>query len=175
MPDAQTRCYEDYPKWIILLSNSVSIAIYLIGGFLVLQLGSVFLLAYLLFIVLLEMRLLSRSCANCYYYGRLCAFGKGKICAMVFKKGDGDNRIREPLTWKAVLPDFLVFLIPLIIGIALLILSFDWLILVLVVALAILSSLGNGYIRGSFACKYCRQREIGCPAEQLFKKSDQSK
>jgi len=76
---------------------------------------------------------------------------------------------------EGILPDLLVFLIPLIIGIALLIMSFDWLILVLVVALAVLSSLGNGYIRGSFACKYCRQREIGCPVEQLFNKSDQSK
>jgi len=106
MPEAQTRCYEEYPKWIILLSNSVSMAIYLVGGFLVLQLGFIFLLAYLLFIVLLEMRLLSKSCANCYYYGRLCAFGKGKICAMVFKKGDSNNRIHERVTWKASFPIF---------------------------------------------------------------------
>ncbi len=155
-------------------SNSVSIAIYLIRGFLVLELGFIFLLAYLLFIVFLEMRLLSKSCANCYYYGRPCAFGKGRICAMVFKKGDEKRRIQELVTWKAILPDLLVYLVPLIIGIALLILSFDWLILIPVVALTILSSLGNGFIRASFACKYCRQRGIGCPAEKLFNRSNQA-
>jgi hypothetical protein len=25
-------------------------------------------------------------------------------------------------------------------------------------------------IRGSIACKYCKQRELGCPAEQMFAK-----
>jgi len=36
------------------------------------------------------------------------------------------------------------------------------------VALVMLSFVGNAVIRGSFACKYCRQREIGCPASRLF-------
>ncbi|MFH1684097.1 MAG: hypothetical protein ABIA67_04360 [Candidatus Margulisiibacteriota bacterium] len=27
-----------------------------------------------------------------------------------------------------------------------------------------------GYLRGSLACKFCKQRELGCPAEQLFSK-----
>jgi hypothetical protein len=39
---------------------------------------------------------------------------------------------------------------------------------VLLVVLVFLSLAGNAIIRGSFACKYCRQREIGCPAEKLF-------
>jgi hypothetical protein len=41
----------------------------------------------------------------------------------------------------------------------------------LVTALAVLIALsfvGNAVLRGSFACKYCKQREIGCPAEKLF-------
>jgi F0F1-type ATP synthase membrane subunit c/vacuolar-type H+-ATPase subunit K len=33
-----------------------------------------------------------------------------------------------------------------------------------------LTTIGNGYIRGNLTCKYCKQREIGCPAEQLFSK-----
>jgi hypothetical protein len=34
----------------------------------------------------------------------------------------------------------------------------------------LLTFIGNGLVRGSLACKYCKQREIGCPAEQLFNK-----
>jgi hypothetical protein len=26
-------------------------------------------------------------------------------------------------------------------------------------------------VRGQLACKYCKQRELGCPAEQLFSKT----
>ena len=61
-----------------------------------------------------------------------------------------------------------VSLIPIIVGVILLVIDFSWLILSMVLLLLFLSSVGNGLIRGSLACKYCKQREIGCPAEQLF-------
>lgn len=36
--------------------------------------------------------------------------------------------------------------------------------------LMVLSTTGNAFIRGTFACQYCKQRDLGCPAEQLFNK-----
>ena len=57
-----------------------------------------------------------------------------------------------------------------LVGIVLLIRDFSWLVLAMVILLLFLATLGNGVIRGSLACKYCKQREIGCPAEQLFAK-----
>ena len=72
---------------------------------------------------------------------------------------------------KDIIPDFLTFIFPLIGGIALLISNFSWLIIVLLVILVILGFGGNAVVRGSFACKYCKQREIGCPAERLFSKT----
>ena len=70
-----------------------------------------------------------------------------------------------------MIPDFLVLIFPLVGGIIVLIKDFNWLILVLMVILVMLSMGGNALIRGSFACKYCKQKELGCPAEQLFNKS----
>jgi hypothetical protein len=69
-----------------------------------------------------------------------------------------------------MLPDLLISLAPLITAIVLMIIEFD--ILLLFAALIILASttLGNGYIRGTLTCKYCKQRELGCPAEKLFNK-----
>ena len=66
--------------------------------------------------------------------------------------------------------DFMVLIFPLIGGIILLIRDFTWLILILMVILVILSMGGNAILRGSLACKYCKQKELGCPAEQLFNK-----
>jgi len=40
--------------------------------------------------------------------------------------------------------------------------------------LLVLSFGGNAFIRGSFACNYCKQKEIGCPAEKLFSKKTKS-
>ena len=163
--------FENYPCWIILVSNLVSIAIYLIGAFIIYQLGTIGLLFYLVFIFGLEIRLMKRSCVNCYYYGKYCAFGKGKISSLFFKRGNSHKFIKDKITWKDILPDFLVSIIPIIAGIVLLILNFNWLIISLIVLLIIFASAGNSFVRGSLACKFCKQREIGCPAEQLFNRA----
>jgi hypothetical protein len=73
--------------------------------------------------------------------------------------------IKDYRAWKDILPDFLVSIIPIVVGMVLLILKFNWLILSLIVLLVILISAGNGFVRGSLACKFYKQREIGCPAE----------
>ena len=41
-------------------------------------------------------------------------------------------------------------------------------VLVLVAVLLILGFPGTAFVRGQLACRFCRQRELGCPAEQLF-------
>jgi len=164
------QCYENYPFWIVFFSNFVSIAIYLIGAFIIYQIGLIWLILYLIFIGILEFRLIKGHCVNCYYYGKICAFGKGKISSIFFKKGDAGKFCKMQMTWKDIVPDSMVSIIPIIAGIALLVISFNWTILILVVILFLLTSTGNGIVRGSLACKYCKQRKIGCPAEQLFNK-----
>jgi hypothetical protein len=67
-------------------------------------------------------------------------------------------------------PDFLVLIFPLIGGIVLLVTAFNWVILALLIVLLVLSFAGNAFIRGSYACKFCKQKELGCPAERLFNK-----
>ena len=167
----KAKCYENYPFWIILVSNFVSIAIYLLGGFIIYQLGLVWLLIYVLYVVWLEIRLLKGSCANCYYHGKYCAFGKGKLSCLFFKKGDPKKFIHMQITWKEIIPDFLVSIIPLLLGIVLLIRNFSWILLGIMVLLILFTAVGNAFVRGSLACKYCKQREIGCPAEKLFSKT----
>ncbi len=166
----QPKSYENYPCWIMLISNFVSIVTYLIGTFIISQIGLIWLGLYLAYIIWLEIKLMKKSCVNCYYYGKYCAFGRGKISSWLFKKSSSHKPLKNKITWKDVLPDFLVSIIPLIIGIILLVLNFNWLLLTLIVLLIILNSAGNGFVRSSLACKYCKQRKIGCPAEQLFNK-----
>jgi len=164
------QCHENYPGWIVFASNSVSIAIYLIGAFIMYQIGLAWAILYLLFIGIMEFRLIQGHCVNCYYYGKTCAFGKGRVSSMFFKKGDVKKFCKMQLTWKDMLPDLMVSLIPFIVGIILLIIHFDWTMLILVIALFLLTFVGNGFIRSSLACRYCKQRKLGCPAEQLFDK-----
>ena len=163
-----TEGYKNFPVWIVALCNIVSLAIVAIGAAILAGLTIWLTIPYLVYWLWMEIRVLKRSCVNCTYYGKVCGFGKGKLCSLLFKKGDPEKFAEATVSWTAVLPDFLVFIFPIIGGIVSLVRSFSWPVLILLVALVMLSFVGNAVIRGSFACKYCRQREIGCPASRLF-------
>ncbi|MHC4624839.1 MAG: hypothetical protein ACYS4W_13155 [Planctomycetota bacterium] len=168
MQNKQT--YDNFPAWIPLLSCALSLSIYVVGAYVFSRLTILFAVLYLLFCLWIELRILQESCANCYYYGKVCGLGRGKLCALFFKQGSPEEFVEREITWKTLLPDFMVLILPLIGGTIYLIRDFSWPILALMVILAALSLAGNALMRGALACKYCKQREIGCPAEQLFSK-----
>ena len=167
----KTSSFEDFPYWMVAICNTVGLAIYAIGLYLMTRLGVVWGALYAAYCLWMEWRLLSGSCRSCYYFGKRCGFGKGRLCAWFFTRGAEQGLCRKPISWRDVVPDFLVSLIPLSVGIATLVRHFSWPVLLLVVALLFLGSVGTGLVRGQLACRYCRQRELGCPAEQLFSKT----
>jgi hypothetical protein len=97
---------------------------------------------------------------------------KGRLSSIIFPKGTPERFRQKKITWKDIIPDFLVFIVPVIAGCILLLIEFQWVILILVIVLLILGFIGNAFVRGQLACKYCKQKEIGCPAVQLFEKKN---
>ena len=162
--------YEKFPIWIPSVPWAVSLSIYAIGVYILLKFAVFLAVLYILFCVWVEFEVLKESCVNCYYYGRTCSLGRGKLCAFIFKKGTAENFVDREISWKDIAPDFLVFVVPLVGGIIYLIEDFTLLILALLVVLTILSLGGNALLRGALICKHCKQRRLGCPAEQLFGK-----
>jgi hypothetical protein len=165
-----TERYENYPAGIVIVSNLVSLAIYGLGFLIIFRLGLVFSLLYLLYILFFEYRLVSKHCPNCYYWGKACGFGKGRISSWFFQKGDVSKFCMKEMTWRDMIPDLLISLIPAVIGIILLIVRFDLLLLSALLLLVIFTTIGNGYVRGSLTCRYCKQKDLGCPADALFSK-----
>ena len=161
-------CHEQYPAWVVVIANLVSLLIYGIGVYILFQFSLIWVIIYILFILLLEFRLLGGHCVDCYYYGKTCAFGKGYLSSLLFPRGHQEQFNQKKITWKDIVPDFLVFLVPILAGILLLTQEFSLIILSLIIALFVLGFFGNALLRGQLACRYCKQREIGCPAEQLF-------
>jgi hypothetical protein len=160
--------YESYPVGTVVLSNLVSFGIYGLGFLIIFRLGLAFSLLYLLFILALEYRLLRYHCTNCYYWDKTCGFGKGKVSSLFFKKGDNSKFSEKDMTWRDMIPDILVSLIPMVIGIILLISKFDLILLSALIVLVLLTTTGNGFIRGTLTCNYCKQCELGCAAQKLF-------
>jgi hypothetical protein len=165
-----SKSYENYPIGIVILSNFVSIAIYVLGFLIISKTGWIFAFIYLLYILILELRLIKNHCTKCFYWGKTCGFGKGRLSAFLFKKGDSSKFCSKNMTWKDMIPDILVSLIPLLTGIIVLIFNFDFILLFALLLLLILTTSGNGFIRGKLTCEYYKQKETCCSAYELFNK-----
>lgn len=163
--------YGRYPLGTVVAANAVSLAIYASGAALMARPGTGWLLAYLALALWMEFRVLKGGCVNCAYYGERCAFGKGVVCRWFFKSGNPRKFSNRKISWKNLLPDIAIAVIPLVMGLVYLIIDFHWTNLGFIAILVLASSMGNSLVRGRLACKFCRQRMLGCPAERLFRKA----
>lgn len=163
---------ENFPLRMVAVSDTVMLGIYAIGAYIMFDICHVWGWLYLLYCLAVEIRVMRASCIHCYYFGKWCGMGKGRFAAVFFKKGDPVRFLEKQITWASLLPDFLVSLVPFIAGIYLLLTGFNWLMLILLAALFFLTTTGNGFVRSNIACKFCKQGELGCPAEKLFAKTD---
>jgi hypothetical protein len=159
---------ENFPLKIVLLANAFSLLIYGFGALILSGFGAWAIIVYLLYCLAMEINVMKRSCVHCYYYGKICGLGKGKLCAKFFKKGNPKKFGKEGVNILKLIPDFLVFILPLVGGIILLIKDFNWALLGAMIVIVLLSSVGNAVIRGNYVCKFCRQRLLTCPAEKFF-------
>ncbi|MFC1511668.1 hypothetical protein ACFL5H_00540 [Candidatus Latescibacterota bacterium] len=149
---------------------AVSVSLYALGVYIISGLGLFAIILYLIYCVSVEISILRRSCIHCTYYGNLCGLGRGKLCALLFRRGNPQWFGERQVSWKDILPDLIMPLIPLAGGIFLLTRQFDWAVACAMVLVILVTIFGNAAVRGSLACKYCKQRELGCPAERLFRK-----
>lgn len=155
---------------MILFAVLVNVSIYALGVAILSGFGNSMAALYLLYCLGVEIHVIKMSCVDCYYYGKWCAFGRGKVAPLLFKQGDPKRFASKCVSWKDFLPDMVVLLIPLVGGIALLIRGFSWGTALMLAALLAFSFGGNYIVRSRIACKCCKQRELGCPAEQFFGK-----
>jgi hypothetical protein len=167
----ESSTYENFPLRIVFISNALSLSIYGLGFLIMIRLGWILSILYLIYILILEIKLIRNDCINCFYWGKTCGFGKGRISSWFFQKGDPSKFCSHEISWKNMIPDILISLIPLITGIILIIIDYDFAILIFLIALVLLSTEGNEFIRGSLTCKHCKKRELGCPAYELFNKN----
>lgn len=162
--------YENFPLWIPFIAIIISINGYILGAFILSGFGCLIVILYLIYCISIELLVIFRSCRDCYYYRKICGLGKGKIAPLFTKKGKSGRFIEKKISWYDLIPDFFVVVIPIIGGIILLFYDFSFVLLGLIILLVIIFFGGTGFIRGSFACKYCKQKELGCPAQNIFNK-----
>jgi hypothetical protein len=160
--------FKSYPLRIAAIGLATSFAMYALGAYIMAGFGLTAAVIYLAYCAFMELAILRKSCRHCFYYGRVCAFGRGAACSLLYRRGDPQRFIDRTVTFRDLIPDMLVSLIPFIGGIALLIMDFRWGMLLALAMIVLLATVGNALVRGRIACRHCAQRELGCPAERLF-------
>jgi len=122
MKKKKPEIYGSYPLWMVLVYNLALLLVYLAGAYVVFRLNFIIGILYLLFLLFIEISIYREGCRYCYYYGKRCIAGKGSIAHLLIKKGDIKKFGERKLEFKDFIPQMLTVLIPLVIGIALLIL-----------------------------------------------------
>ena len=172
MKTKKPKIYESYPIRMVLLTNLLMLTIYFAGAYIMFKLHLITGILYLVYLIILEFQTYKEGCINCCYYKKRCAFGKGIIAGVFFKKGNPKKFSERELKAKDFIPQMLVTLIPLIVGTALLISrGFNiWILIATVYPVFSWFAL-NPIIYGKIACPHCKQGSICCPALKFFTKS----
>lgn len=165
------KIYDNFPACMIFIVNILTLLVYVTGAYIMFKLSVITGILYLVYLIILEFQVYREGCRYCFYYGKLCAFGKGAIAALFFKKGNPKKFCERKLSFKDFIPQLLVVLVPLIIGITLLISrGFNILILLALIYPVFSWFCLNPIIYGKLACVHCKQGSICCPALEFFTK-----
>jgi len=124
------KCYQDkiVPgtesfslAWIIG-ENLLHLTTWVLAGYLIWPLWIPFGLPLLtiiwaVLVVVVQILLKKHNCSGCYYYGKLCHLGWGKISSAMFKQDSGDLNIGMKLSLFYIVPPPVIFVAALIFAI----------------------------------------------------------
>jgi len=158
--------FEEYPITTVITQNLFFLIYFGIGfiGLLPLKLFNIPIISlfYAIFLIVMLLFVLRKHlCTNCYYYGKICSTGWGKLSSLMFKERSGNYKLGIKLagiTWG------LATLIPVVGIIISLILNFT--IYELGLILLFISLTPVNFILHKNSCKKCKMRNI-CPASMV--------
>ncbi|HUW95596.1 MAG TPA: hypothetical protein VMW58_07390 [Anaerolineae bacterium] len=155
-------CYDDYPIRILILNLIELLLALVVGVLLVAQLGWWAVLSYAAVGCLGLILALAYGCTRCFYYGRVCGLGLGKMAARIFHQRDEEEfgqALSQTVAWTLV---GLVLALPVAAGLVSLSTHFSaaglamlvvFLVLIVVIVLT----------HSRYVCGHCRQaRDSRC-------------
>ena len=162
--------FQKYPLSTVLIFQFVSLANYAVGIYLLSQISVLFSILFAFYVIMMEFSVYREGCASCYYYGKRCMSGRGKIAPLFVRKEDPKRFCEKKITWKNLLPTVMVSLIPIITAVYLMITSFNWLFVGLILVPILTWFVLNPLMYGKLGCLHCKQGRICCPANDFFGK-----
>ncbi|MFC1533310.1 hypothetical protein ACFL7M_08110 [Thermodesulfobacteriota bacterium] len=166
----ETKLYDsgldEYP-WSVVISENFALTAWIsLGTAISWELNAVIGLVYLIFSVLMILVIMRKLvCTRCYYYGKRCHVGWGKISVLLYKQGDIDKFNSCAGIKIAPVLFASLALIPLIFGVILLIKAPSITYGILMTAL-ILFIVYSSVISRKRSCSICKMKLI-CPGGSI--------
>ncbi len=154
--------YENFPLWIVMVRNTLNILLLGMGALILAAFGTWAGISYLIISVLAIVWSIRFRCKYCYYFGKTCASGYGRIASLLFKKG----RTKDfPKYEKYGVPLFVITFLPFL-GLGVLFIGVFSLKLIglLLFYASLIIFLAKVFYR-KFGCDHCKQNS-DCPSYQ---------
>lgn len=120
-----------------------------------------------LYVLVLQVLLKKHVCSGCYYYGKSCHLGWGRVAARLFAQDSGNPKIGMALAVPMyLLPTPVVLIAGVIIGVLLPVGTIHWVVLAVFVALNVVS-----FPLRAKSCGQCKMRAV-CPGSAAKPKSN---
>ena len=151
---------ENYPKHIIITRWIILLIAFALGIYILLGLNDALAIIYVIYsVIALNLILPLSRCVSCFYHGKVCNTGWGKIAGYLFEKGD-ESKYVDLYNYAIFL--HLLWLVPLLVALLQLVRKRSILALsIFLIYIFILFV--EKIILKKMCCKRCHQREF-CPA-----------
>jgi len=151
---------DNYPAHIIIIRWTILFLAFALGIYVLLEFHHMLAIVYIVYaFVALTLILPLSRCGSCFYHGRFCNTGWGKIAAYLFKKGDESTYVDH---YNYAIFLHLLWLIPLLVALLQLVRKRDVFALSIFVIYVFILFVEKISLK-KLCCKRCHQREF-CPA-----------
>ncbi len=151
---------EFFPRWWIVLENIGFILNWGIGFVLLLPFKynevPVVSWLYLVILIIVQFLLKKHNCSSCYYYGRWCHLGWGKLTCLLFKQDSGNPETGMKLAISYILQLPVILIAAIAAGC---LYGFNFISVILLIIFVILNLL-QGVILRKKGCEVCKARFI---------------
>jgi hypothetical protein len=151
---------ENYPKYIIVIRWIILLTAFALGTYILADVHFALAIIYILYsLIALTLILPLSRCVSCFYHGKVCNTGWGKVAGYLFEKGD-ESKYVEHYNYAIFL--HLLWLVPLLVALLQVVRKRNiFALLIFVIYVFILFA--EKIILKKLCCKRCHQREF-CPA-----------
>jgi hypothetical protein len=154
------KYYEHYPGSLVAFNLLFSLTGFAVSLIVLAQLGTWAWVGYLALYLLEVAAVLAFACTRCCYYGKACGTGYGKLAALFFKKGNEEEFHKAASHKVAGILMFVTSPLPILGGIASLIVGFS--VYRLLLFLVLIGLTVAGFVtRPRLVCGHCKQAESG--------------